>query len=132
MMDGEVRRARPSRPGSGSAKARNGELSTGTDLRETLPVDESLAPTPDGLWLGTVVPKRHARRSVTRSLLKRQMRSALQQQADTLPAGLYVIRLRAPFDKTNFVSAVSTALRAVAAGELTQLVRDAAERLARR
>jgi ribonuclease P protein component len=95
-------------------------------------VDESPASTPDRLWLGTVVPKRHARRSVTRSLLKRQMRSALQQQADQLPAGLYVIRLRAPFDRSNFVSAVSSALRAVAAGELTQLVRDAAVRLARR
>ena len=30
-----------------------------------------------GVWLGAVVPKRHARRSVTRVLIKRQIRRAL-------------------------------------------------------
>ena len=50
-----------------------------------------------GWWLGAVVPKRHAPR---------------------LPAGLWVVRLRASFDRTAFPSAASTALRAAARDEL--------------
>ena len=71
-----------------------------------------------GWWLGTVVPKRHARRAVTRSLLKRQIRAAVERHAPRLPAGLWVVRLRAPFDRTAFPSAASTALRAAARDEL--------------
>ncbi len=71
-----------------------------------------------GWWLGAVVPKRHARRAVTRSLLKRQMRAAVERHAPRLPAGLWVVRLRAPFDRTAFPSAASTALRAAARDEL--------------
>ena len=78
----------------------------------------------EGCWLGTVVPKRHARRSVTRSLLKRQIRAALDiaAHADLAP-GLWVVRLRAPFDRKQFPSAASDALRAAARAELDQLVR---------
>ena len=68
--------------------------------------------------LGAVVPKRHARRAVTRTLLKRQIRSvALRRRAD-LRAGIWVVRLRSPFDRTVFVSAASDALRASARAEL--------------
>ena len=52
-----------------------GELSTGHA--------PAYAPAVDDLsgqwWLGLVVPKRHARRSVTRSLLKRQMREVVRE-----------------------------------------------------
>ena len=48
-------------------------------------------------WLGTVVPKRHAKRAVTRSLLKRQMRAALLRRdaPGQLPlrAGLWVAEI---------------------------------------
>lgn len=92
-------------------------------------MDESPARA-SGVWLGTVVPKRHARRSVTRNLLKRQMRAAVAgQQAGLLP-GLWVIRLRAPFERTEFRSAASSALRRAVAGELSQLMRQAAQRAA--
>jgi len=82
----------------------------------------------EGCWLGTVVPKRHARRSVTRSLLKRQIRAAFGAAAgapaDTgLAPGLWVVRLRAPFDRKQFPSAASDALRVAAREELDQLVR---------
>jgi ribonuclease P protein component len=82
---------------------------------------------PEGWWLGTVVPKRHARRAVTRSLLKRQMRSVMNERAAALPPGLWVLRLKAPFDPARFVSAASQALRAAARSELQQLLNDAAE-----
>lgn len=73
-------------------------------------------------WLGLVVPKRHARRSVTRTLLKRQIRSALAEGEAMLPVGLWVVRLRAPFDRSAFPSAASQALRRVARQELAGLV----------
>jgi ribonuclease P protein component len=75
----------------------------------------------DGLWLGYVVPKRHARRSVTRSLLKRQVRGAFAHHAGLLPSGLWLVRLRAPFAITEFVSARSRALAQAARSELDSL-----------
>lgn len=77
-------------------------------------------------WLGTVVPKRHARRSVTRNLLKRQMRVAVAGGGERLLPGLWVIRLRAPFDPKTFASAASIALRTAAREELGTLVERAA------
>ncbi|MCE9660097.1 MAG: ribonuclease P protein component [Burkholderiales bacterium] len=75
--------------------------------------------------LGVVVPKRHARRAVTRSLLKRQIYAAGGRHAATLAHGLWIVRLRAPFDRTRFVSAASPALREVARAELEDLFRAA-------
>jgi ribonuclease P protein component len=91
-------------------------------------VDDS----PDGWWLGLVVPKRHARRAATRNLLKRQMRAQLSQALHTmppaarLPSGLWVLRLKSPFDKAQFPSAASAALRAAARSELASLLQRAA------
>jgi len=76
-----------------------------------------------GSWLGCVVPKRHARRAVTRTLLKRQIRSAAAQAG--LAPGLWVIRLRAGFDRAAFPSAASSALQAVARRELDSLLAKA-------
>lgn len=92
----------------------------------------SAAPAPlEGRWLGTVVPKRHARRAVTRNLLKRQMRAVVQHEAARLPPGLWVLRLKAPFDKQQFPSAASAPLRASARGELAMLLQRAVSRAAR-
>lgn len=72
-------------------------------------------------WLGLVVPKRHARRAVTRTLLKRQIREGVGRHAESLPPGLLVVRLRSPFDKRVYPSATSTALRDEVRAELEQL-----------
>lgn len=77
---------------------------------------------PTSCWLGCVVPKRHARRSVTRSLLKRQVRGAFQRAEDRLPAGLWLVRLRQPFAVRLFPSAASAALSTAARLELDQLL----------
>ena len=61
-------------------------------------------------WLGAVVPKRHARRAVTRSLLKRQIYAAAERHRAHLRRGLWIVRLRAPFDRPQFASAASDAL----------------------
>jgi len=81
---------------------------------------------PNEQWLGCVVPKRHARRAVTRSLLKRQIRGAFQRHAAALPGGLWLVRLRSPFAATEFVSAHSSALAAAAHDELDRLLARAA------
>jgi len=84
------------------------ELSTSVTTTSEQPVDELHF---DTRWFGVVVPKRHARRSVTRSLLKRQMRSVAERHALDLKPGWWVLRLKAPFDPKTFVSAASEPLR---------------------
>lgn len=78
-----------------------------------------------GHWLGLVVPKRHARRSVTRTLLKRQIRVAAGCSEAQLADGLWVVRLRSAFDPRTFPSAASNALAAAARAELALLFRQA-------
>jgi len=72
-----------------------------------------------------VVPKRHARRAVTRNLLKRQVRCAFERHGADLPAGMWLVRLRSPFAPAEFVSARSAALAAAARGELDGLLAQA-------
>jgi len=67
-------------------------------------------------------PASHARRSVTRNLLKRQIRAVVGERARTLAAGIWVVRLRAPFDKAVYPSAASEPLRLAARTELQQLL----------
>jgi ribonuclease P protein component len=77
-------------------------------------------------WLGLVVPKRHARRAVTRTLLKRQIRQAVSDCAAHLEPGLWVVRQRAPFDPGEFRSAASDALKQAVRAELRALMARAA------
>jgi ribonuclease P protein component len=81
------------------------------------PVDNS----PGGHWLGCVVPKRHAARSVTRNMLRRQVRAAMERHVQGLRPGLWLVRLSQPFSRKVFVSADSLALRSVASAELDRL-----------
>ncbi len=72
------------------------------------------------------MPKRHARRAVTRNLLKRQMREQAEQYRARLPAGQWLIRLRAPFDLRLYPSAASARLREAARSELAMVFAGAA------
>ncbi len=114
-----------------SKNAESAELSTGnppgcTLLVDTLPASTVASPT--SCWLGLVVPKRHARRAVTRNLLKRQMRTLMQVHAPALAPGLWVLRLKAPFDRKQFTSPASDGLRSCAHDELALLLQRAATR----
>ncbi|HZN86648.1 MAG TPA: ribonuclease P protein component [Burkholderiales bacterium] len=102
------------------------ELSTGLTTAAAAVVDDGMG---GRAWLGAVVPKRHARRAVTRSLLKRQIRAAAARRPG-LPAGLWVVRLRAPFAREQFPSAASRALGAAARTELDGLLDEATRRAA--
>ena len=120
--------ARPSVRARASIHQSSTELSTdGADSMD-VPVDSL----PNGHWLGAVIPKRLARRAVTRNLLRRQIRAVMTDQLGALPAGLWLVRLRSPFAKTDFVSAASPLLRQAARCELQQLFTRAAQQPAAR
>jgi ribonuclease P protein component len=122
--------AAPSLPAKPRRASGTVQLSTGEGSSGLRPVDESAALASAGrpatrraaVWLGAVVPKRHARRAVTRTLLKRQIRAAAAGQERALTQGLWVVRLRASFDRLLFTSAASEALRLAARGELDGLL----------
>ena len=101
------------------------DLSTATTPELSLPVDESPV---TGLWLGLVVPKRHAKRAVTRTLLKRRIRAAVATTAASLAPGLWVVRLRTPFERSEFISAASDRLASAASDELALLMSAAVAR----
>jgi len=109
------------------------ELSTGGPDTLLPGVDDSQVPGPPGLvetpipsggpdrWLGLVVPKRHAKRAVTRTLVKRQIRNVAAACAPQLEPGLWVVRQRSPFDPKQYPSAASDALKEAARAELRAL-----------
>jgi ribonuclease P protein component len=80
-----------------------------------------------GHWLGSVIPKRHASRSVTRNLLRRQIREAVQRHETRLRPGLWLVRLRQPFSTAQFSSAASPVLKISAASELERLLLQAGQ-----
>ncbi|HLL17902.1 MAG TPA: ribonuclease P protein component [Rubrivivax sp.] len=99
------------------------ELSTALTPTVNTPVHNFVD---DRLWFGCVVPKRHARRAVTRNLLRRQIRESFERHATSLGPGLWLVRLRSPFAPVDFVSAKSTALARAARTELDGLLARAA------
>ena len=74
------------------------------------------------VWLGAMVPKRWAKRAVTRNALKRQIYTVSQLYQDKLPVAAYVVRLRSGFDRVQFVSASSDALKLAVRAEVQQLL----------
>ena len=75
----------------------------------------------DGVWLGAMVPKRWAKRAVTRNAIKRQIYSLSSELETTLAHQAHVVRLRAAFDRAQYVSATSDALKRAVRSELQQL-----------
>ncbi|RZS53356.1 ribonuclease P protein component [Sphaerotilus mobilis] len=108
------------------------KLSTGRMVTQDRSVDESedtspaqpVAPPEFGVHLGLVVPKRHAKRAVTRNLVRREARAQMARSVTILPPGDWVLRLRAPFDRTLYSSAASAALLSVVREEMSRLIAD--------
>ncbi len=73
------------------------------------------------VWLGAMVPKRWARRAVTRNAIKRQIYHVSECFVDRLPLAAHVVRLRATFDRQQFISATSEPLKLAVREELLQL-----------
>jgi ribonuclease P protein component len=78
------------------------------------------------LAIGAVIPKRWARRAVTRNTIKRQVYAVSQTQLPSLPIGHYVVRLRSEFSRKEFPSATSEPLKQLVRSELQALLGKAA------
>jgi len=77
------------------------------------------------VWLGAMIPKRWAKRAVTRNAIKRQIYAVSQLSESLLPPAAHLVRLRSAFDRTEFVSAVSDKLKTAVRVELHQLLQRA-------
>jgi ribonuclease P protein component len=73
------------------------------------------------VWLGAMVPKRWAKRAVTRNAIKRQIYNVSVDFEPLLSERAHLVRLRAGFDRSHFVSASSDALKTAVRTELQQL-----------
>ena len=81
-----------------------------------------------GPWVGVVIPKRWAKRAVTRNLVKRQIYAMAQERLPALPCAAMVVRLRTGFDRKQFISASSDALKHAVRIELQLLYARLLER----
>jgi len=72
-------------------------------------------------WIGALIPKRWAKRAVTRNAIRRQIYAVSHDAAPPLPVAAHVVRLRTGFDRKQFESATSDALKRAVRGELQEL-----------
>jgi ribonuclease P protein component len=93
---------------------------------KTAPAAKRSTSTQGSMCIGAQVPKRLAKRAVTRNAIKRQIYSIGTDFQSNLPAAAHVIRLRADFDSRQFYSANSDRLKSLVREELQQLFKSAA------
>ncbi len=87
-----------------------------------MPVEgKPLFPVADA-WLGVLLPKRWAKRAVTRNAIRRQIYEVARHRAAPLPQAAWVVRLRSEFSRKQFVSATSEVLKRAVRQELEQLL----------
>lgn len=79
------------------------------------------------MWIGAMVPKRWAKRAVTRNAIKRQIYAVSADFSDSYPQAAFVVRLRRAFDRSDFVSAVSDQLRLAVRTEVQALMQAGAK-----
>ncbi len=73
--------------------------------------------------MGAMVPKRWAKRAVTRNTIKRQIYTVSAGFSGQLPEAVFLVRLRRDFSRKQFVSASSEALKEAVRLELLALMR---------
>lgn len=78
-------------------------------------------------WVGVLIPKRWAKRAVTRNTIRRQIYELARSRTAGLPCAAMVVRLRSEFSRKQFVSATSEPLKLAVRAELQALF----DRLAR-
>jgi ribonuclease P protein component len=76
-------------------------------------------------WVGAMLPKRWAKRSVTRHAIKRQIYHRDEWAEPRFMGHAHVVRLRATFSTKRFISAWSEPLRLAVRHELAQLLQRA-------
>jgi ribonuclease P protein component len=105
------------------------EAQPGTEPSATGPTSErarALFAVAGEPWIGAVIPKRWAKRAVTRNGIKRQIYNVSATFEDRLPPAAHVVRLRMDFARAEFASAWSDALKQAVRNELVRLFERAA------
>jgi ribonuclease P protein component len=74
------------------------------------------------MWIGAMVPKRWAKRAVTRNAIKRQIYTVSTDFAQQYPQAAFVVRLRRAYSRTEFVSASSEQLKQAVRAEVQALM----------
>ena len=75
------------------------------------------------VWIGAMVPKRWARRAVTRNAIKRQIYTVSEDFSHNYLQAAFVVRLRKEFSRKEFVSATSNILKEAVRNEVVALMR---------
>ena len=78
-------------------------------------------------WIGAMVPKRWAKRAVTRNVIKRQIYTVSADFLHQYPQAAFVVRLRRDFSRTEFVSASSERLKQAVRAEVQALMQAGAK-----
>jgi ribonuclease P protein component len=100
----------------------------GTDKCNEGPAQRQALFPDQSVWVGAMVPKRWAKRAVTRNAIKRQVYNVSVQFEHALSKSAHLVRLRSAFDRVQFVSASSTVLKDSVRAELFQLFERATAR----
>ena len=74
------------------------------------------------MWIGAIVPKRWARRAVTRNAIKRQIYTVSADFLHNYPQAAFVVRLRKEFSRKEFLSATSSHLKEAVRAEVVVLM----------
>ena len=77
------------------------------------------------MWIGAMVPKRWAKRAVTRNAIKRQVYTVSENFKHRFPEATFLVRLRKEFSRKEFPSATSLALKEAVRAELDVLMMTA-------
>ncbi|MFZ2295176.1 MAG: ribonuclease P protein component [Polaromonas sp.] len=101
---------------SNPARSRTGEM---VDAPVLFPLQET--------WIGAMVPKRWAKRAVTRNAIKRQIYTVSADFSHQYPVAAFVVRLRRGFARTDFVSASSDLLKQAVRAEVQTLMQAGAK-----
>ena len=113
---------------AGSTVARTAHFAMHSSTRDVTAAAPSFVPetqpvlfSTNGVWIGAMVPKRWAKRAVTRNLIKRQIYNVASGFESKLPHAAHVVRLRAAFDRKQFASASSDQLKTAVRSEIELL-----------
>lgn len=88
------------------------------------PLDEAQLFRGAELWLGAMVPKRWAKRAVTRNAIKRQIYDVSKNFAPQQLPAAFVVRLRRDFSRKEYLSASSAKLKQDVRTELLALMQS--------
>jgi ribonuclease P protein component len=101
------------------AKAVQAKAEAQLDARALFPVQAT--------WIGAMVPKRWAKRAVTRNAIKRQIYTVSDDFSQQYPLAAYVVRLRREFSRKEFISASSEQLKLAVRAEVQALMQAGAQ-----